>query len=97
MIAHDENSFIIPTRFVEVESVVEDEIISSDSESENIDIINFKERPEKKDEPNDDKKDEMKEEETKQEKKEEKKEEKKVERKDEKKEEKVVKEAKKML
>merc|ERR1711957_864245 len=56
MIAHDENSFIIPTRFVEVESVVEEEIISSDSESENIDIINFKERPEKKDEPNDEEK-----------------------------------------
>merc|ERR1740139_503522 len=75
MIAHDENSFIIPTRFVEVESVVEEEIISSDSESENIDIINFKERPEKKDEPKDEKKEEMKEvkeEEKKEEKKEEK-------------------------
>jgi len=56
MIAHDGDSFIIPTRFVEVESVVEEEIISSDSESENIDIINFKERPEKKDEPNDEEK-----------------------------------------
>merc|ERR1740117_2545823 len=84
MIAHDENSFIIPTRFVEVESVVEDEIISSDSESENIDIINFKERPEKKDEPNDE---EMNEEETKEQNKEVKKEEKKNE---EKKEEKKV-------
>merc|ERR1719246_282805 len=61
MIAHDGDSFIIPTRFVEVESVVEDEIISSDSESENIDIINFKERPEKKDEPKVEKKDEKKE------------------------------------
>merc|ERR1719246_353047 len=81
MIAHDGDSFIIPTRFVEVESVVEEEIISSDSESENIDIINFKERPEKKDEPNDEEKEEIKEEETK----------------GEKKEEKVVKEAKKML
>merc|ERR1719469_404565 len=48
MIAHDGDSFIIPTRFVEVESVVEEEIISSDSESENIDIINFKERHEEK-------------------------------------------------
>merc|ERR1719469_1393900 len=87
MIAHDGDSFIIPTRFVEVESVVEDEIISSDSESENIDIINFKERPEKKDEPKDEKKEQMKEEQTK--------EQKKVEKKEEKKE--VKKEAKKML
>merc|ERR1740139_158532 len=73
MIAHDGDSFIIPTRFVEVESVVEEEIISSDSESENIDIINFKERPEKKDEPKDEKKDEkeVKEEEKKEEKEEE--------------------------
>merc|ERR1711957_468140 len=62
MIAHDGDSFIIPTRFVEVESVVEEEIISSDSESENIDIINFKERPEKKEEKNEEKKDEKKEE-----------------------------------
>merc|ERR1740139_1717059 len=69
MIAHDGDSFIIPTRFVEVESVVEEEIISSDSESENIDIINFKERPEKKDEPKDEKKEQIKEEETKEEKK----------------------------
>merc|ERR1740139_1381656 len=88
MIAHDGDSFIIPTRFVEVESVVEDEIISSDSESENIDIINFKERPEKKDEPNDEKKEQMKEEE---------KEQKKKVKEEEEKEEKVVKEAKKML
>merc|ERR1740139_421409 len=62
MIAHDGDSFVIPTRFVEVESVVEEDIISSDRESENIDIINFKERPEKKNEPKDEKKDEMKEE-----------------------------------
>merc|ERR1740139_202549 len=87
MIAHDGDSFIIPTRFVEVESVVEEEIISSDSESENIDIINFKERPEKKDEPNDEKKEQMKEEETKEVKKEEKKKEEKKEEKEQIKEE----------